>query len=219
MSDLMVDWIYLPEGQKAISLSDSLHDAFVEEIHSDRLVRTVTLTITHPYLVEYHHLPGDHRFFICLDTVSALRCNKFRIWPGEYIVPPDASMKDQMKAGEAFNRKGREQSVDWESFEQSVNEADAYLLLLDAELAQANSSIAVKLTGYLNEDIWHQITICAESFVIHDSNGKSYALQQFLQLGEKYREAWRNNQLNLKDVTRIRRGPPFVVADEQPDQL
>lgn len=190
MNEQKCDWIYLPDGEQSISLWVSLHDAHLQTIHSDRLARTIELTFRIPHLIKFYYLPEQLTFTMSFSEVSSVRCINFAPWPGDFIKPSNATREELVQAIEEFQHKGREQSVDWVSFEQSLLDEHSCLLISNAELVTAESTTLLKFECFRDGDDWHECIIRAGLVVIRDSADKVYGVDQFLRLGGEYWQAF-----------------------------
>ena len=63
------DWLNLPSASSALSLWDSLHDAYVVSIQSKLLERTVDLFCESEHLSEFHKLGEGFQFVFHLAGV------------------------------------------------------------------------------------------------------------------------------------------------------
>jgi len=113
---------------------------------------------------------------------------KWVMWPGEFALPSHSTYEEQTQLVREYQSKWRDQSVDWDALEQLLQRGESDITIFDAELAIEEHEFAVKLVGYLDDDICHVLFLHAESMEITDSRGRLYDLQQFLRLGQEYWE-------------------------------
>ena len=90
---LVFDWVNLPVGATEESLWDSLHDADLKLVTSNRLDRTIQLVFDIQYLREFHKLPEDMRFLLLLNGVGRRGSPKAHLGPGSFMPPRTARAK------------------------------------------------------------------------------------------------------------------------------
>ena len=187
-----IDWIHLPSTSVSVSLWASLHDGQLLTICSDLLERTVVLEIDVDHVRDFHKLGDGIRFVITLQGVESGRVSSFSMWPGAVPEVQGKSYQEQNLLVEEYQAKGREESVGWNDFVAAfpANVLDIY----SAELAYDDSTTTLYIHGALTGDEYDwkffDIFIRSQKILIQQSNGIILTLDQFIQLGEDYWEAW-----------------------------
>jgi hypothetical protein len=182
-----LDWIHLPAGAEARSLWDCLHDAHLESLKSDRLERSLALTFDVPHLRKREELPEACRFLFNFSGVKSVRALRSVLWPGPAPETTGESHDEQQRLVKAYHAKGRDESISWEEIERDVS-ADP-LQVHDADLAQGDQGVALRLQGWLEEANWWVIlTVYAEQLVLARSDRVEFSLSLFEQLGQRYWE-------------------------------
>lgn len=184
-----LDWTHLPIGCVAQSLWDCLHDGDLLSCRSDLLNRSLCLEFDIAHL----RAEGDDvRFLIHLDRVTSVRAHIFVLWPGEFHVPDGATREQERHLIEEYQAKWREESLGWREFEDSL--ASDALSVTDAALARADDRVALRLNGHLDGDKFNDqycsIYIRCGGIRAARSDGQPFSLQQLLDLGHEYWEAF-----------------------------
>jgi hypothetical protein len=185
------DWVNLPEGTVTLSLWDTLHDGDLLEIESDLLSRTVTMRLDVGYVREFHKLPADTRFVITIIGVQSARSLRYVPWPGEFSMPPGATHEQQSKLIADYHRKWREESQAWSDFERMTSEQ---LEISNAILARAENSVALQLDISVGHKSYIQAFVRGEEIAFHVGD-HLLKLEEFVQLGEAYWEAFAQRRL------------------------
>lgn len=182
----IIDWLSLPSIANASSLWDSLHDAEIISIRSNLLSRTMTVTCEIEHLREFYKLDGSFQFVLSLGAMQSARVISYAVWPGGCSIPHGLSVEEQRKIVDEYQAKWREESSSWNEFESQITRENVFCIG-DAALATAPSGpMAIKFRGHLNHTTYHEVFLRFETLGITGSDGKSFTLEQFWQLGEKY---------------------------------
>ena len=195
MEEITADWTSLPDGVSSESLWVTLHDGCLESLHSDLTASTISVSILVDYVVDFHNLPKETRFVLKLDTVTSVRADSFHAWPPAPVIPTNATGLERVELMRGYHPKWRRQSVDWDSLEKRLQGEDVRIDIMDAEIAQHSNQVGLRLEGMLVDDhgSYHFLFIHAGSISFSDSNGGVYNLDQFLELGGRYWEAFGNH--------------------------
>jgi hypothetical protein len=187
----VVDWVNLPQDTLTEYLDAPLHDAEVVLIRSDVLKRTVSIRCDIEHLCTFHHLPEGFQFILELEGVQSARVFRYSIWPGEFTVPLGVSLEEESRFVLEYQAKWREESFSWPEFEKAITRECAQVLdIADTALASSADSIALRLRGYLNYTVYHEVFLRAEKLTIAGSNGRIFGVKEFQLLGEAYWEAF-----------------------------
>jgi hypothetical protein len=186
-----LDWTNLPADASEESLWDSLHDARLIDISSDRLERTVRLEFKIRHLRDFHKLAENITFALHFRGVQSARVSQSVVWPGQFDVPAGASREEESQLIADYQAKWREESISWTEFESKItvggNTADVY----DAVYAiAADGPFAIKLVLGCDDGTYPQLFLRSESIEIHTSDGEPLSFVQFLRLGADYWEAF-----------------------------
>jgi hypothetical protein len=182
----VADWTHPPPGVEPISLWEALHDGELMSIVTDRLDRSVRLSVVLPHLNERLSLPEEMLFTFSFRGVRSLRGTAFRLWPGEYVRDPSHSRSDEEAAIRAFHAKGREESVGFDELESSI--ANWGFSVLNAEMIEGRDEQSYFFRGTAGEDeISYTLILRAESLTIERPDGVSMSLGELLRIGE---EVW-----------------------------
>jgi hypothetical protein len=187
---LVLDWVHLPPEATAESFWDSLHDADLKLVTSDRLLRTVRLEFDVRHLLDFHNLPEDLRFVLLLEGVKSARITQSVPWPGEFSVPKGVSREEEHKLIVDYQSKWREESFSWSEFETCLISGHT-AVVLDAESVNGpDAGFALRLVLQVDGDTYTELFLRAERLTIANSEGEAMSLEEFLKLGESYWEAF-----------------------------
>jgi len=203
------DWVNLPQGALTEYLDAPLHDGEIVSFRSDHLERTVSIHCDVEHLRKFHHLPEGFQFVLQLEGVQSARVFRYSIWPGEFAVPLGVSHDEESRLVLEYQAKWREESLSWTEFEKAITrECEQILDIADAALATSNELVALRLRGHLNYTVYHEVFLRAEKLSISGSDGRTFRVKEFQELGEAYWEAF-----SRRPSTIIPDGlPPIVPA-------
>ncbi len=154
------DWANLPAGVHPISLADSVQDAQLRAIRSDLRARTVAIQFVPLDLIWTDGLA----FTFTLEGVESVRALRY--------------------SGR------REESQSWKAFELAVA-SDEQAELRDGDLVRgAGGSTALRLEIQMGDGESYDIFVRAQGVRIRRSDGQAFSLDQFLELGIAYMEAF-----------------------------
>ncbi|MEO7715131.1 MAG: hypothetical protein ABIY70_02920 [Capsulimonas sp.] len=192
MEKIAADWTSLPEGVIAESLWVTLHDGYLNNIHSDLAAGAVTLSFQVGYVASFHNLPQDTRFLLKFESVISVRASAFYPWPSAPMIPQIATGRERLQLTAGYDPKWREQSVDWDALEKRLQNDEVRIDTSHAEIAQSEDQVGFRLEGTLldDEDAYHYVFIHAACVSFSDTNGGMYDLDQFRELGGRYWEAF-----------------------------
>jgi hypothetical protein len=192
--DSLLDWLNLPSMATVVHLWNSLHDAEVVCIRSKLLERTMELSCEVEHLREFHKLDDGFQFILHLEGVQSARVLRYAKWPGGCPSLDGLSAEEQRRIVAEYQSKWREESASWDDFESRITRKDEQVFdISDATLAMSHiHSVALKLCGYLNHSMHHEIYLRFERLKIFGSDERQFELEEFQQLGEAYWEAFAN---------------------------
>jgi len=190
----IIDWLNLPDKTEVVALWDSLHDAEIVSVRSNLLERTVHLACEIEHLRDFHKLAEDFHFILQLDGVQSARVLRYAIWPGGCSIPDGLSVEEQRRIVAEYQAKWREESASWNDFETQITRQDEQVFdISDAALATSpNGRLALKLCGHLNHATYHEVFLRFETLKILGSDERQLELEEFLQFGETYWQAFSN---------------------------
>jgi hypothetical protein len=190
----ITDWLSLPKGTHTVSLWNCLHDAEIVSIRSNLIGRSMTLSCGIEHLREFGKFEDGFEFIVSLGGVQSSRVLSYAIWPGGCNIPDGISVEEQRKIVAEYQAKWREETLSWVEFESKIGPKDEQVFdISNATLAfSSGNPAALKLCGHLNHATYHEVFLRFETLRISGSDGRSFGLEEFEQLGEKYWEAFRN---------------------------
>jgi hypothetical protein len=118
----------------------------------------------------------------------------YAIWPGKFAVPKNASREEEDRFIKEYQSKWREESLDWNDFEKSLQKKECSFTVLDPEFASSDQAASIRIGGLLN-DKYHNVFIRARKLTIDRSDGKSLKLDEFIKLGREYWQAFSEGKL------------------------
>jgi hypothetical protein len=183
--DNNIDWVHLPSDTKVEPLWECLHDADLESIKSDLLKRTLILNLHIPYINDFYKFPNKMLFQFLFECVTSVRVVYFSIWPGKFTLPPNISREQESKLVDEYQSKWREESMDWNEFENEMNSSQNKLWIEDANLAFNDKQLSLKSYGHVDNTLY-EFYIRAECLKIIDKNEQIISINDFLQLGRGY---------------------------------
>ena len=202
------DWTSLPPDATEASLWDSLHDAVLINVSSDRLERTVRLEFDIWHLRTFYKLPDELTFVLILRGVQSARVSQSVQWPGEFNVPPGISREEEGRLIADYQAKWREESFSWAEFESKLSVGQGKANVLDAAYATgADGPFTIKLVLNLDDDSYAELFLRADCLEIRNSDDEPLGLMQFMRLGADYWEAFAANG-------RARRGAEACLPKE-----
>jgi len=187
---LVFDWVNLPVGATEESLWDSLHDADLKLVTSNRLDRTIQLVFDIQYLREFHKLPEDMRFLLLLNGVRSARITQSAPWPGEFYAPKDSSREIESALIADYQSKWRDESFSWSEFEAKLSGEHTAEVYSAAYVIGPDGGFALRLVMHVDDETYPELFLHAEGLTILKNDGESLSLEQFLKLGESYWEAF-----------------------------
>lgn len=193
-NDPLTDWVNLPANAKETSLWDCLHDADIEKISSDLYRRSLQLIFDVSYLRSFHHLPESMRFHFDFKGVLSVRAIGSVPWPGPVPKVNGLPFDQQNAIVENYQSKWRDQSLEWTSFEASLNLNSGEVL--DASLATGTQGQLAFSAGIIVNDAYQKFFIRAESLHLTLGGQEPTTIDWLLDLGSKYWEAFANRSLN-----------------------
>jgi hypothetical protein len=167
------------------SLWACLHDAGLVEIHSDRDLRTVTLTLQIEHLRRHAELPSEIGWVLECHDVTRLMAWTWLPWPRPAPDTRGLPREQESAAIADWQGKGRTTSIGWDDFEQAV--ADGGLWLSNADLAGLDR--AMSLTGcghHQDDDRFFEFEIVAPRFSCRRTDGTELDIAALIALGEHY---------------------------------
>jgi hypothetical protein len=146
------------------------------------------------YIRKYHNLPEGTLFNFIFDGVTSARVTTYALWPGKFTVPKSVSREEEDRLIKEYQSKWREESLDWNDFEKSLQMKKSSFTVLDPVLASSDKAASIKIGGLLN-DKYHNVFIRASKLTIDRSDGKSLKLGGFMKLGREYWQAFSEGKL------------------------
>lgn len=185
-----LDWTHLPADSDIESLWESLHDGELISCTSNLIEQQVILECRVEHLLPASS--GEVIFSLQLEKVSSARANVWVRWPGQFTVPKGVSREEESRLIAEYHAKWREESLSWSEFEIALA-ADS-LMIAEAEFAQRNGEVALKIGGFLDSekfnDQYCSIFLRGGSLTASRSDGQVFSFDQFLELGRQYWEAF-----------------------------
>jgi len=190
----IIDWLNLPDKTRVVTLWDCFHDAEIVSLRSNLLERTMCIACEIEHLRDFHKLNEGFSFILHLGGVQSARVLRYAIWPGGCSIPDGLSVEEQRRIVAEYQAKWREESASWNEFESQITRQDEQVFdISDAALATSPSGpFALKLCGHLNHATYHEMYLRFETLKVLGSEGKQFELEEFMQLGEKYWQAFSN---------------------------
>jgi hypothetical protein len=180
-NNTVIDWINLPGECKTTSLWICFHDTEITSITSDLAGETVILEM------KAFYLPDDLDVYIQFSGVKSVRVNKYPP-PYEHLIPEGTSYLERLKIAEGWQSKWREESMNWQEFEEAMGTDP--LGVLEADLAEGEGQIALRLGGHLNgekyNNLWCSVYIRAAKISVSRSDGEDFSLEKLIETGGKW---------------------------------
>lgn len=170
-----MDFKKLPEGTEAIDLWYTLHDAELKSVTSSITARTIKLGLN------ISHRPENTEFTLQFEAVNAVRVQTHQSYKPEFVETSEIGSVANQKLWEEHWSKGRWSSTDWALFEKEVLSSKRIIYLQNAQLFQSEASIVMLIA--LEDDLT-EIVIDAESFAVTDGTGRSFTLNEFIEMGK-----------------------------------
>lgn len=187
----VLDWDNLPVGISKESLWPSLHDGYLTSVTSDRLERTARLEFNVPHLREFHRIQEETTFVFLFEGVISVRILHNVHWPGKLYWPPATSHEEMVRLRAEYNSKARQESISWSSFETEIADGKFEAVIADASMASVEKGgIALKLGLQVDSRLYHELFVRAEGFEIRMGSGARLTLEQFLQFGISFWDAF-----------------------------
>lgn len=184
-NNILTDWVNLPTAANTQSLWICLHDAELKSIRSDVLEQYAVLEI------EAFYLPDGLRVFLRLDGLKSVRVNKYPP-PYRSLLSDDMPYPERMQLAEQWVSKWREESMSWDEFEAVL--ATDPLEIADADLAEGDDGVALRVGGYLNgeryDDLWCSVFFRAMAITAERSDGEDFSLEKLKELGGQWWESF-----------------------------
>lgn len=179
-----------PDGAKASqSLWEALHDTEITSIISDPLERSIRVRISIKHLLGLANLPLSGYWVLIGDGVTQLKAERFEFSPTPPPMTKGLSYEEQSRLVRDWQRLGRSLSVDWEAFEKAVSTEG--IGLGDASLRRLERGVLFSAGGnFLDNDDWVTFEILANEFHCEQSDGKNLSLEDLMDLGGRYWEAF-----------------------------
>jgi hypothetical protein len=188
----VLDWDNLPFGVTEESLWPSLHDGFLKKVTSDRLERTACLEFNVPHLREFHKIQEETTFVFLFEGVNSVRILHNMHWPGKLHWPPGTPREEMIRLRAEYNAKARQESISWSSFETDLTDGKLEVEIADASLVCGQKGeIALKLGLLLDFRNYHELFVRSEGFEIRNACGDRLTLEEFLQFGISYWDAFK----------------------------
>jgi hypothetical protein len=184
------DWVHLPAGATEESLWDSLHDADLKRVTSDRLRCTVLLEFDVPHLRAFHNFPEDLTFLLLFEGVRSARITQSAPWPVEFSVPKGSSREVESALIADYQSKWREESSSWNEFEDKLNGAHTAEVYEAQYVFGPDKEIALRLLLHVDDETYPELFLRAGGLTISKRDGEPLSLEAFLKLGESYWEAF-----------------------------
>lgn len=132
--------------------------------------------------------------------MTSVRASVFCAWPGKFKVPDRATREQEQRLIAEYQAKWREESLGWTEFEDSL--ASDSLSVSDSSLARTDGRAALKLSGHMDGKKFNYqfctIYIRCGDIRATRSDGQLFCLQQLLDLGHDYWNAFAERQV-VKD--------------------
>ena len=199
MSDNTMD----QNGTEEIPLWNSLHDGELQSIKSDRHKRTLILEFDIRHIRKSHELADDYRFVWKFEDVISANAVVWIPWERVSTEELETLSNDanSVTLSEQWS-KGHKESASWEDLETELSKKNSFIDVGDATFHQSEQGITLDFQGRREsddlEDCYRLITIHACSISLSGSDGVSMSLEEFIQLGTDYWDAFEKRSHDRK---------------------
>jgi hypothetical protein len=172
------------------SLWESLHDAILIRITSAPRQRKIDFEFRINHLCKFHQLPINTTFLLQFEGVDFVRVAEDAPWPNK---PYDALFKiitNQEISLPAMSARLGDEDIPWHKFEEQLN-AEKDTEVYEASITQCEDGrLLFRLGIHVFPEFWPGLNIYAQSFSIQKTESEMLSLEEFLQLGVDFWEAF-----------------------------